>query len=95
LGPQFIVLQYWSKQKLDAWNSTHARTTADSKRVIPVSALANALTEYPVGTEMARLFKANNVEEYYSGRVTGYDIKKKWYRVIYDDGDAEELSRSD
>ena len=20
--PQFVVLQYWSKQKLDAWNST-------------------------------------------------------------------------
>jgi Lamin-B receptor of TUDOR domain len=60
-----------------------------------VSALANALTEYPVGTKMARLFKANNVEEYYSGRVTGFDIKKKWYRVIYDDGDAEELSRSE
>jgi hypothetical protein len=28
--PEFVVNQYWSKQKLDAWNSTHTATVVDT-----------------------------------------------------------------
>jgi len=40
-----------------------------------------------VGARVSKKFK----NEFYEGTVTAYDAKEKWYKVKYDDGDAEEL----
>jgi Integrase zinc binding domain len=89
--PQFVVLQYWSKQKLDAWNSTHTATTSDTTP----SMIESALAEYPIGTKVAKMFKVNKGQKWFAGHVIGYAPIKKWFRVEYTDGDREEMSRTE
>ena len=43
--------------------------------------------KYEVGTKIFKVF--NNVE--YKRTITGYNLKKKLYHIIYEDGDAEDL----
>ncbi|POO02461.1 hypothetical protein TorRG33x02_014450 [Trema orientale] len=43
--------------------------------------------EWLEGREVQKLFG----EHYYSGVVTEYDKEEGWYRVVYEDGDSEDL----
>ncbi|KAH0995570.1 hypothetical protein GBA52_019434 [Prunus armeniaca] len=43
--------------------------------------------EWLEGREVRKLFG----EQYYSGTVTEYDKESGWYRVVYEDGDFEDL----
>jgi hypothetical protein len=38
---------------------------------------------------------ATGLREWYAGRVVGYDMRKKWYRIRYDDGDGAELTKTE
>jgi hypothetical protein len=91
--PQFIVLQYWSKQKLDSWNSTNV----DSLKVqaFKPTATEEALAEFPVGTKVAKIFDLQDGQQWFKGSITGCDSSQKWYRVLYEDGDAEEYFRTE
>ncbi|KAI5650515.1 hypothetical protein M9H77_36520 [Catharanthus roseus] len=43
--------------------------------------------EWLVGREVRKLFG----EQFYSGKVTEFDKEMWWYRVVYEDGDLEDL----
>lgn len=43
--------------------------------------------EWLVGREVLKLFG----EQYYTGKVTEFDEDMGWYRVVYEDGDSEDL----
>jgi hypothetical protein len=45
----------------------------------------------PVGTAVAKDFEENGVVATYKGVVQAFDAEKSLYRVVYDDGDAEDL----
>ncbi|XP_004493922.1 dirigent protein 17 isoform X2 [Cicer arietinum] len=45
------------------------------------------LGEWFVGRDVLKLFKGN----YFSGKVTDYEKESGWYRVLYEDGDSEDL----
>lgn len=45
--------------------------------------------EWLEGREVQKLFG----EKYYSGLVTEYDKENGWFRVVYEDGDFEDLDR--
>jgi hypothetical protein len=89
--PEFVVKQYWSEQKLDAWNST---STATAVQQTPVT-IRSALAEYPIGTRVAKSFEVNRKQKWFAGHVVGYDNIKKWFRIKYTDGDTEEMSRTE
>jgi hypothetical protein len=89
--PEFVVKQYWSKQKLDTWNSTHTATAVDTTP----TTIQSALAEFPIGTRVAKLFKVNRKQKWFAGHVIGYDYIKKWVRIKYTDGDAEEMPRTE
>ncbi|KAJ6831144.1 uncharacterized protein M6B38_350530 [Iris pallida] len=46
-----------------------------------------ALGEWLEGRNVRKLFGG----QYYSGQVVKYDCRTKWYRVVYEDGDSEDL----
>ena len=41
-----------------------------------------------IGKTVVKLFD----DVVYTGKIIGYDIAKKWYKVRYSDGDEEELT---
>lgn len=43
--------------------------------------------EWLVGREVLKLFGG----QYYGGKVTEFDQEMGWYRVVYEDGDSEDL----
>ncbi|CAN1775604.1 Dirigent protein 17 [Linum perenne] len=43
--------------------------------------------EWLEGREVKKMFE----DKYFSGTVTQYDKETKWYRVVYEDGDFEDL----
>ncbi|XP_027176192.1 dirigent protein 17-like [Coffea eugenioides] len=43
--------------------------------------------EWLVGREVLKLFGG----QYYAGKVAKYDEEMGWYRVVYEDGDSEDL----
>lgn len=51
---------------------------------------------YPIGTSLCKKFNddcsANNTSHYYHGKVVGYDTRTKYYSVLYDDDDCEEMT---
>ena len=64
-----------------------------SSSIVPLgNALGNVkakgnLGEWLVGRDVRKWFMGN----YYSGKVTQYDKESGWYRVLYEDGDSEDL----
>ena len=44
-------------------------------------------TRHSIGTKVWKVF--GGLE--YKGTITGYDHKRKWYHVLYDDGDTEDF----
>jgi hypothetical protein len=71
--PEFMVKQFWSKQKLDAWNSTLTATVVDTTP----TTIQSAVAEFPIGTRVANLFKANRKQKWFADHVIGYDNIKK------------------
>jgi hypothetical protein len=65
--------------------------TADKARA------PGGLASFPVGTRVASYIytAATGLREWYAGRVVGYDVRKKWYRIRYDDGDGAELTKTE
>lgn len=54
--------------------------------------MMNRLENIPINTYMAKSFEVNKQDKWFGGKVVGYDKKKKWFGVEYEDGDAEEMS---
>jgi Integrase zinc binding domain/RNase H-like domain found in reverse transcriptase len=104
--PQYVVLHYWDSTRLDTWAATqrlpveHVQAEvvvrAEGRDEAPAKA-ANRLASYPIGTRVAsRIFNAaSGLREWYAGRVVGYDARKKWFRVRYEDGDGMELTKTE
>jgi hypothetical protein len=61
-------------------------------QAIKPTATEEALGEFSVGTKVAKIFDAQNSQEWFEGSITGYDASQRWYRVLYKEGDAEEYS---
>ena len=63
--------------------------TINSKPVLDsdISDVDDGTKRYEVGTKIFKVF--NDVE--YKGTITGYDLKKKLYHILYEDGDAEDF----
>jgi hypothetical protein len=57
--------------------------------------IESALAEYPIGSKVAKMFKVNREQRWFTGHVIGYDPIKKWFRIKYTDGDKEEMSRTE
>ena len=49
---------------------------------------------YPIGTKIYKLFWNDDIgePEEYVGQVRGCDTHRKWFHVVYTDGDSEELN---
>ena len=45
--------------------------------------------ESMIGTRVVKLFEGNKP---FVGKITSYDRSKKWYRVVYEDGDSQDLT---
>ena len=47
--------------------------------------------KYEVGTKVAGEFKNDeNKDKIFHGEIVSFDTKKKWYRVVYEDGDMQD-----
>lgn len=53
----------------------------------PCKGKATGFGEWMVGREVLKLFG----EQFYPGKVTEFDKEMGWYRVVYADGDSEDL----
>jgi hypothetical protein len=58
---------------------------------------SSGLASFPVGTRMASYIytAATGLREWYAGRIVGCDVRRKWYRIRYDDGDGAELTKTE
>ncbi|KAI3832452.1 hypothetical protein MKW92_037559 [Papaver armeniacum] len=59
----------------------------DIKRDVEESKRNNGFGEWLQGREVRKLFG----DEFYTGKVKKYDKEDGWYRVVYEDGDSEDL----
>ena len=52
---------------------------------------------YPIGTRLSKIFidEEDGSERPFSGEVTAYDAKSKFYSILYEDGDGEEMEEAD
>ncbi|XP_026425738.1 uncharacterized protein LOC113321966 [Papaver somniferum] len=62
-------------------------TEADIKRDVEEPKRNAGFGEWLQGREVRKLFG----DEFYSGKVKKYDKEAGWYRVVYEDGDSEDL----
>lgn len=46
-------------------------------------------------TKVAKRFDVKDSQQWFEDSSTGYDASQKWFRVLYEDGDAEENSRTE
>jgi len=52
------------------------------------------LERFPIGTAVYKYFfnPASGTDQLFSGRVIGYDARRRWFRIEWSDGDAEEMT---
>ncbi|KAI3890900.1 hypothetical protein MKX03_033285 [Papaver bracteatum] len=62
-------------------------TAIDIKRDVEESKRNTGFGEWLQGREVRKLFE----DEFYTGKVKKYDKEAGWYRVVYEDGDSEDL----
>ncbi len=61
-------------------------------RVSLLEAQARADAAVPGGLQGAKIYKRFKDGFWYKGKVGKFDRKEEWYRVVYEDGDVEDLS---
>ena len=104
--PHSIVSKYWATDVLTAWrqdraveaNAQEAKELMQGTRTCPnirseAARKPKGLDVYPLGTLVYKVFVDPHGEEReYQGSVTGYDKRRRWFRILYTDGDKEELT---
>eukprot|EP00262_Sarcandra_glabra_P014836 TRINITY_DN4427_c0_g1_i1.p1 TRINITY_DN4427_c0_g1~~TRINITY_DN4427_c0_g1_i1.p1 ORF type:complete len:220 (-),score=50.63 TRINITY_DN4427_c0_g1_i1:602-1231(-) len=81
-GEPAIVINGVPNMTLDDSSSIHHDIASDKEaKDIP------GFGEWLEGREVRKLFG----EQYYSGKVVKFDRETNWYRVVYEDGDFEDL----
>ena len=107
--PQRIVNKFWSTDLLTNWRRERAMK-AEAERaqellgdVTRQPELDNAkpdkpmgLDLYPLNTQVYKVFRnKRNADQEFQGKVTGYNKRKGWLRITYQDGDWEEMTATE
>jgi Lamin-B receptor of TUDOR domain len=74
------LINFEVNQNLDSIQSTQPNKEIE---------IEESLLTFPIGTKIMKPFPPDN--QYYGGEIVEYDEMEKWYKVIYDDGDVEDL----
>ena len=69
-------------------------TLEGSQRKQAKSTKPKGLERFPIGTAVYKYFfnPASGTDQLFSGRVIGYDARRRWFRIEWSDGDAEEMT---
>jgi hypothetical protein len=104
LGPKILVLDnnsdttcQWVYTDLEQW-VREMRLLAPvpsplvQKNVVPkAKASLSAMQVHDVGLRLTKEFQTGT----YSGRISSYDPQEQYYRIVYDDGDEEDMSETE
>lgn len=67
--------------------------TVSSEEVLVKSDINDKFATFPVGTIIRKPFPPDG--ELYDGKIVSYDDEIKWYRVVYADGDVEDMEHEE